>query len=233
MKDRYVTLDEEHGRSFKAYLVTPERSPAPAVLLLQEIFGVNGFMRDVAQEFANAGYLAVVPDLFWRQEAGVELDPLSEADRQKAMQLFKQMSEDMAVRDAVAAMTFVRELPECNGKIATVGYCMGGKLAYLMAVRSSIDAAVSYYGVGIQAALSEARAVNKPLMLHLAGEDHLCPRECQSAITQALAPLAPLVTTHVYPAVGHAFARVGSPAFDGQAARTANERTLALLGQLA
>lgn len=219
------------GGSCGAYLALPARSPAPGLVLLQEIFGVNAVMRSVADSYAKAGYLVIVPDLFWRQEAGVQLDAGVPAQREQAMRLFKGMNEQLAVQDAASALAYLRRHPAGAGKVGAVGYCLGGKLAYLLAARSDVDASVSYYGVGIAAALGEAKSIRQPLMLHIAGRDNLCPPDAQQQIISAVSPLAGIVTTHVYPDAGHAFARPGGAEYSEPAARAADERTQAFFAR--
>ncbi|MDB5580101.1 MAG: carboxymethylenebutenolidase [Bradyrhizobium sp.] len=221
------------GGSFGAYAARPAGDvPVPGVIVLQEIFGVNGFVRGVVDELAAAGFLAVAPDLFWRLEPGVQLDPSIADDRDRAMDLMKRLDEPMAVTDITAVTAYLRGRPDCTGKVAAVGYCLGGKLAFLMAARTDIDAAVSYYGVAIQGALAEAPAVGGALLLHIAGTDHLCPPEAQQAIKEALLPLGVRIET--YPAAGHGFARKGAAIFDERAASHADQVTMSFLrGHLA
>jgi len=218
-----VTLRTEAGSSFDAYLARPERPNGAGVVVLQEIFGVNANMRSVADALAAAGFTAIVPDLFWRQQPGVELD--SAADRERATELMKGLNLGLAVQDALWAANYVRTLDGANGKVGAVGYCLGGKLAYLLSMKAGVDAAASYYGVGIQGALDQMGAVRCPLMLHIAEEDQLCPPEAQAAIERAAEPHSNRVEVLRYPGVGHAFARLGSPVFDQQSAERADTVT--------
>ncbi len=222
-----VTLGTDAGLPFAAYLATPDRPNGASVVVLQEIFGVNANMRTVADELAAAGFTAIVPDLFWRQQPGVELDPAT--DRERATELMKGLDPDLAVQDALLAAVYVRALDGANGKVGAVGYCLGGKLAYLLSMKAGIDAAASYYGVGIQGALDQMGAVRSPLLLHIAQEDQLCPPDAQAAIEQAAGAHSDRVTVMRYPGVGHAFARHGSPVFDPQSADRADAATKELL----
>jgi carboxymethylenebutenolidase len=222
---REVTLTSAEGNHFNAYLAVPAMSPAPGIVVLQEIFGVNADMRAVADDLAAQGYLAIVPDLFWRQQPGIELNGDVEADRGRAYQLYQGMNEALAVKDGIAALDHLRSMSECNGSIGALGYCLGGKLAYLVAARAKIDAAVSYYGVGVNAALDEAGNISAPLLLHVAGADHLCPPPAQQQLIEALTPLEPKVKVVVHDGVGHAFAREGSQSFVPEAAARANQMT--------
>jgi carboxymethylenebutenolidase len=135
------------------------------------------------------------------------------------------LDQTRAVEDALLAAAHVRSLPAFTGKMGAVGYCLGGKLAYLLAMRAGIDAAVSYYGVGIQAALDQASRLQCRILLHIAGKDPLCPPEAQAAIKQALTPLGNRVSIMDYPDCGHAFARRGGAGYDETAARRADEAT--------
>jgi len=222
-----VTLRTESGSTFNAYLAEPKRPNGAGVVVLQEIFGVNANMRLAADALAAAGFTAIVPDLFWRQEPGVELDPAT--DRDRATELMKGLDPGLAVQDALWAANYVRMFDGANGKVGAVGYCLGGKLAYLLSMKAGIDAAASYYGVGIQGGLDQMGAVRCPLLLHVAEEDQLCPPEAQAAIEQAAGAHSKRVKVMRYPGVGHAFARRGSPVFDQQSAERADTATIELL----
>ena len=224
-----ITIETPDGR-FGAYLAKPASAGGPGIVLIQEIFGVNRFMRDVADGHAAAGYMAICPDLFWRQQPGVQLTDQTEAEWQKARQFMQGFDVEKGVADLIATLEHLRALKGCTGKVGSVGYCLGGKLAYLMATRSDADCNVSYYGVGLQDLLGEATNIKHPLMLHIAEEDQSVPKEAQAKITTHLATY-PQVTIHKYPGVGHAFARVGGKNFDKQAADMANSRTADFLKQ--
>jgi carboxymethylenebutenolidase len=230
MSGRDVTVRAADGGRFGAYLAEPPARPAPGIIVLQEIFGVNAYVRGVVDHLAAGGFLAIAPDLFWRQEPNVKLDGSIAADRDRAMALFKGLDERLAVEDGAAAVRFLRELaPACTGNIGVVGYCLGGKLAYLIAARCEIDAAVSYYGVSIQAALDEASRIRAPVLLHIAGADHLCPPQVQAQIIDSLAPYHDRIQIHVHPGAGHGFARTGGATYDPVAAGHADTLTAAFL----
>ena len=217
------------GGVLPAYLaLTDTGRSAPAVVLLQEIFGVNANMRQVADDHAARGFDAIVPDLFWRQQPGVQLDPLRAEDRDRAVQLMNGMDQALAVDDALAAAAQLKTLAGSTRKVAAVGWCLGGKLAYLLATKPGIAAAVSYYGVAIQGALDQAVNIRVPLLLHIAEDDHLCPPPARKAIVDAMSP-HPGVQVLTYPNVGHAFARFASPAFNADAAMRADSATDAFL----
>ena len=214
----------DHGR-FSACLAEPAgQGKAPGMLVIQEIFGVNPNVRAICDDYAKNGYIALAPDLFWRQEPGVQLDSSTKEGWDRAFQFYQGFSETKGVEDLIAALAWLGKHPRLNGKIGAVGYCLGGKLAYLMATRSDADAVVGYYGVGIEGSLGEASAITKPLMLHIAEKDGFCPPEAQQKVRNGLAPITH-VTVHSYPGVDHAFARKGGDHYDAAAANLADGRT--------
>ena len=219
-----VTIRAADGGSFKAYLATPKSGKGPGIVLIQEIFGVNKVMRDLADGFAAQGYAVMCPDLFWRQEPGVDITDQSKAEWDKAFQLFQGFNTEKGVDDLKSTLASLRQHAACTGKVGSVGYCLGGKLAYLMATRSDSDANVGYYGVGIQDLVGESRNIKKPLLLHIAGKDQFVPPEAQAKVKAGLKGNAQ-VTIHDYPEQDHAFARVRGQHYDKAAADLANTRT--------
>jgi carboxymethylenebutenolidase len=212
---------------FGGYLALPASGTGPGLVMAQEIFGVNATMREVADYFAEEGYVVLVPDLFWRQKPGVDLGYRPD-DWQAAFGYYQGFDENKGVEDVQAAISALRARPEVHGGVGVVGYCLGGKLAYLAACRTNCDVAVGYYGVGIEAALGEAEAIRAPLTLHMAELDQFCPAVARQAITSTLA-LNPHVKLHVYPGVDHAFARPGGEHYDKPSALMAHQRTIAAL----
>jgi len=222
-----ISIKSFDGGEFDGYLALPASGYGPGIVVLQEIFGINRFMRDVADWYAAHGFVALCPDLFWRLERGVELTDTGE-DHNKAISLYQQLDETKAVEDSAAALEFLRKHSACSGRAAAVGFCLGGNLAYLLSVRFKPDCAVGYYGVSIEKSLDEAKNLNNPLMLHIAGDDQFCPPEAQAQIHAAL-DSNPLVTIHDYPGMGHAFGRVGGEHYAPAAAELANLRSLEFL----
>lgn len=220
-----VTLKSFDGGEFDGHLALPASGYGPGIVVLQEIFGVNEFLRSVADWYAQRGFVALCPDLFWRQERGVQLTDKTEAEWQKAFALYNGLDEAKAVEDSAAAVEFLRKHPACTARVGAVGFCLGGNLAYLLAVRFKPDCAVGYYGVSIEKTLAEAKNLACPLMLHIAGRDRFCPPEAQAMIHQALDP-NPLVTIHDYPEQEHAFGRPEGEHYDAGAAELANLRTI-------
>ena len=223
-----VTIRAADGGSFSGYLATPKSGKGPGILVIQEIFGVNKVMRDLADGFAAQGYTVMCPDLFWRQEPGVQITDKSEAEWKKAFALMQGFNTDKGVDDLKATLATLRKNAACTGKAGSIGYCLGGKLAFLMATRSDSDANVAYYGVGLADLLGEAKAIKKPLMLHIAEKDQFVPPEAQKKVVDALKGNK-LVTIHTYPGADHAFARIGGQHYDKKAADTANQRTAEFL----
>ena len=219
-----ITIRSSDGGEFNALITLPGSGCGPGVVLLQEIFGINGFMREVADWYAQRGFVVACPDLFWRQEPGIEIDGQSEADWQRAFSLYQALDQNKAVEDAAATLEALRHHPACNGAVGAVGFCLGGNLAYLLAVRHRPDAAVGYYGVGIEKALAEASNLHCPLLLHIAGNDEYCPPQAQDAIRRTFAA-NPRVTIRDYPGQDHGFARTGGLHFDPVAAEIANLRS--------
>ena len=214
--------------TFRAYLSTPASGKGPGLVLAQEIFGINQTMREVADYYAEEGYVVLVPDLFWRQQPNIELG-YAPADWQKAFGYYQGFNEAKGVDDMQSAITVLRVRAEVeNAKVGVLGFCLGGKLAYLSACRTDCDVAVSYYGVGIEAALNEAGHIRCRLTLHIAQKDQFCPPAAQAAIVQALSGHQG-IALHVYPGVDHAFARNGGEHFDKASALMAHQRSIATL----
>lgn len=212
---------------FSAYLASPASGKGPGVLVIQEIFGVNKVMRDICDSYAAQGYFALCPDIFWRQEPGVDITDQSQAEWDKAFSLYKGFDENKGVEDLKASLAALRKVEGCNGKAGVTGYCLGGKLTYLMACRSDVDAAAAYYGVGIDAALDEAKNIKAPTILHIAEKDGFVPPEAQKKIRDALKG-HPKVTIHGYAENDHAFCREGGQHYDVAACKLANGRTMDL-----
>jgi len=215
------SLDE---REFSGYYAAPKSNQGPGILVIQEIFGVNAAMRKICDDYAGKGYMAVCPDLFWRQQPGVQLTDKSPAEWDRAFELYKGFDVEAGVRDLLSTLAHIRGMRGCSGKVGTVGYCLGGKLAYLMAARSDADASVSYYGVDLDKMLEEIHDIRMPYLMHIAGLDKFMPPPVRDKILTAIKK-NPAITAYVYENADHAFARPEGQNYNKDAAELANSRT--------
>ncbi len=230
MTTQNVTIPALSEGSFSAYLATPSTQPSAGIVLIQEILGVNQYMRQTADDYAKEGYLVLVPDLYWRLEPGVQLDSEIKEQWAKGFELLQAFDVDSGVEDLKASLAFLRQHSSSTGKVGSVGFCLGGKLAYFMATRTDADANVSYYGVDLDKNLAEATKIQKPLLLHMGENDEYVSPNAQASIQQELKD-NPLVTIYRYEGVSHGFSRTGSSAYRKEAAELARDRTLAFLKQ--
>jgi len=211
--------------TFSAYIARPKTSPASAVVVLQELFGVNADIRKHCDELAEQGHLAIAPDLYWRQEPGVDLNVISEADWDHGLRLYSAYDRDAGVKDINDTIDAVRNLSECNGKVGLLGYCMGALMVFLAAVRKDgIDAAVWYHGADTEKYLRELDGLHAPILMHLAEEDEFISKNAQAAIWVALAT-KPNAMVYSYPGQCHAFSRHNGKHYNAAAAHLANGRT--------
>ncbi|MFM0524216.1 dienelactone hydrolase family protein [Paraburkholderia strydomiana] len=213
--------------TFAVYVAMPAKTPAPAVVVVQEIFGINEDMRETCHELAEQGFIALCPDLFWRQEPRVELNSWSEDEWKKGFELYSAFDRDLGVQDAEATIAMARSLPESNGKVGVMGFCLGGLMTFLTAARTNVDAAAAYYGGETDKYLDEASAIHAPTIMHLGTEDEFISPEAQAAIKKAMTDNSN-ATVHSYPGCNHAFARHTGHHYDSAAAEVANLRTYEL-----
>jgi carboxymethylenebutenolidase len=226
----YITI-QGHGGSFGAYIARPQTSPSPAVVVLQELFGVNADIRKHCDELAAQGYLAVAPDLYWRQEPGVDLNVTSQADWDHGLRLYQAYDRDDGVKDIKDTIDAVRSLPECNGKVALLGYCLGALMVFMTAVRKDgIDTAVWYHGADTEKYLGEVDGLHAPILMHVAEEDEFISKAAQAEIKAALAN-EPNATVYSYPGQCHAFSRHNGKHYNAAAAHLANGRTSEFLNR--
>jgi carboxymethylenebutenolidase len=217
-----ITVPMRDG-TMGAYLAVPEGPPKGAIIAIMEIWGVNDTMREHAKEFAEAGFICLVPDLFWRQEPGVELSDKRAEDVEKAFDLYYEFDYDLGVLDMQDTMVYLKTLPDCNGKVGSVGYCLGGKLCYLMCCRTDIDCAVAYYGTYIEHRIKEAPNLHHPFLLHMAMNDRWVQAEVNELLERKLSK-NPFVRIEKYPGADHAFARHGGRTYS----KPESDRALAL-----
>lgn len=225
----YIDIQALDGTgSFRAYRARSASDPTAAIVVIQEIFGVNAGIRTKVDDWAARGYLALAPDMFWRFKPGYDVDPDVPKQSQKAFQVRAGFDADAGVRDIEATIRAARAALGGTGKVGVVGYCMGGRMAYLAATRTDADASVGYYGSGIDAMLGEAHAIARPLLLHFAGNDGFIPPAAVAKVQAALAG-SDHVEVHVYPGVDHGFATTSGKRRVEEAAQQADARTRAML----
>jgi carboxymethylenebutenolidase len=220
---RYITVETAGGR-FQAYVARPNVLPAPADVVIQEIFGVNADLRDTCDELASQGYLAVSPDLFWRMEPGVDISDQSEAEWKKGLALYTAFDYDAGVTDIASTLETARALPGASGKVGLLGYCLGGLMTFITTARKGAGASVVYYGGGMEKYLDEASKIKNPLLVHLGEEDEYIPKDAREAIIAALKDNAS-AQVFTYPGCRHAFARHHGAHYNKDAASLANRRT--------
>src|ERR1700756_5677385 len=229
MKD-HITIEGQGGRS-AGYIAGPKTLPPPAVVVLQELFGVNADIRKHCDELAEQGYIAVAPDLYWRQEPGVDLNVTSQADWDHGLRLYQAYDRDAGVKDIKDTIDAVRNLTECNGKVALLGYCMGALMVFMTAVRNEgIDAAVWYHGADTDKYLGEVDGLHAPILMHLAEEDEFISKAAKAAIGAAFAKKQN-ASLYSYPGQCHAFSRHNGKHYNAAAAHLANGRTSEFLHQ--
>ena len=225
---RTVHVPSRDAGQFSAYLALPPAGQGPGLVLLQYIFGVNQVMRDLADHYASLGYVVLVPDLFWRQQPDVRMadDPAQTTPQefQSALALEQDYDDQAGLRDLADALAYLRALPQCTGKAGALGFCLGGRLAYLMACHTDVDCAVGYYGVHLEDYLDDAKGIRAPVLMHMAGQDFLVGPELRERIMGALAD-QPLVQFQVYPQANHAFALPRGQHFHADSAALANQRS--------
>jgi carboxymethylenebutenolidase len=219
---------QTEGGEFTAYIANPVCDLAAAVIVLHELFGVNEDIRLTCRELAAKGFIAIAPELYWRQERGVDLDTSSQADWQKGLELYTGYDRDEGVRDIVATIRAARNRDGASGKVAVLGYCLGGLMTFLTAARHHPDAAVAYHGAETEKYVGESRGISAPLLMHLAEDDEFISKDAQAQVKSALAEVTGAIV-YSYPNCHHAFSRHNGRHYDAQAAALAKERTNAFL----
>ena len=227
----FVTIPAlERDGDFAVYRAAPDGTPKAAIIVIQEIFGVNAGIRQKADDWAALGYLAVAPDMFWRFAPRYDVDPDVPAQMENAFEVRKTFNPDKGIRDVEAVIRWVRGQIGDGAKVGVVGFCLGGRVAYLAAARTDVDASVGYYGAGIDGSLGEAHAIARPLLLHFAEQDHFITAEVRAKIHAALDGNG-RVTIHDYDGVDHGFATTAGARRDDAAAELADGRTRAFFAE--
>ena len=227
-----ITVSGNDG-SFGGYLAMPSSErlasgKGAAVVVIQEIFGINKWVRSVADRMAAEGFIALAPDLFWRIAPGVQLAPSKPEEKKRGFELYGKYDFEKALEDIQSSMAYLRTAPGASGKVGNMGFCAGGLLSYMCAARTDTDASSSYYGGGINGKLELMAQIKKPTLLHLAGADDYVPAEAQNKIKDAAAANAN-VTVHIYPGVHHGFCRdIDASVYDAGTCKLAHQHTLAL-----
>jgi carboxymethylenebutenolidase len=226
-----ITIDTlANDGQFPAYVAQPEGAPKAAIIVIQEIFGINAGIRRKADTLAEAGYLAIAPELFWRFAPGVELDPDVPNEMQQALELMGKFDQDAGIRDIEATIRTARTMLPHGGKVGAVGYCLGGRLAFMTAARTDVDASVGYYGVGIDGLLGEKHAIANPVLLHVPEEDHFVDKDAQKRMHEGLDD-HPKVTLYDYPGEDHGFATEFGQRRSDASAKLADDRTAAFFAE--
>lgn len=229
MSGKFIKLSAESGAEFEVYFTGMDDGPRPGLIVCSEAFGVNGHMRAVADRFATQGFIVAVPDMLWRLEPRIEL-PYDEAGLRRASEIADAFDKEQGAEDLRPVLSVLRANPNCNGNVGVLGFCIGGAVAYLSAVRLKVDACVSYYGKGIELFLSEADALACPTVLHYAGADRFIPESTVSDVRRSLGS-KPQVEIYDYPGVDHGFNSEDRRAYSPANAKLAMERTIKVLHQ--
>lgn len=226
MTSQWIDIPAQDG-TFKGYLALPPAGHGPGIVLIQEIFGVNDHIQAVADQYALDGYVVLAPDLFWRSEPGVKLG-YGEADWERAFELMKALDFDRAIDDLRRATETLRDRDDCNGRVASLGYCMGGVLSFLAAANAGVDAAICYYPGSIETRLDQADRIKCPTLFHFAEEDHYISSDAVAAVEQKMAQVGQ-AQIETYPGVDHGFNCWERPMYNQPAASLAHGRSLVFL----
>ncbi|MCR5867203.1 dienelactone hydrolase family protein [Aquincola sp. J276] len=231
MSSQWITINAQDGGQYGAYLALPPAGTGPGLVLFQEIFGVNAHIRAVADQYAQDGFVVLAPDVFWRDAPRVELG-YSGPDYDRAIELMKAARPEQLAADiktTVATLRARTEVDAAGGKVGTIGYCMGGRLAYIAAADPGVDAAVCYYGGGIHDQLQRSGSISCPIQFHYAEQDHAIPLDKVEQVRTAFAGKPAEV--HVYPGATHGFNCWARGSYHPASAALAHGRSLQFLAQ--
>lgn len=230
MHAQWISIPTDGEKGMTGYLSLPPTGTGPGIVLVQEIWGVNEHIRTVADQYALSGYVVLAPDIFWRMAPRVDL-AYNEAGNKQAFEYYGRVDTALGSADVAATVHALRALPQVKGKVATLGYCLGGQFAFRAAALSKADAAVCFYGGGIDQHLDVAASIDQPILFHHAMlDDHITPAKV-AAIKSAFASKHN-ATFFDYPGVGHAFNSWGRPEkYNQRASAMAHGRTLEFLAE--
>jgi carboxymethylenebutenolidase len=226
---RTDTINGPDG-SFDAHVVTPDAGTGPGLVIIQEIFGVNTYIKSVCERVAQMGYVALAPDMFWRQEPGFTVEPdQGEAGMNSAFEKMGAFDFSTVAPDLGAALDHLNGLAETTGTGGLMGFCFGGTLTFLGAAQLEPSCAISYYGSGVAGNLDQAGNVSCPILFHFGDSDPYLPNEDADAVIAAFADVAS-AEVRVAAGAGHAFDNNTNPMFaNPEAAAPAWEATAAFL----
>ena len=222
-----ISLAQDGSRSFDAYLARPAQDKAPSIMIFTEMFGTGQHNREMADDFARRGFVALIPNLYWRSPFPGEL-AFQGPDRDAAWTRLAAFDVDAGGRDIGTAVSWLRAQPFSNGKVFALGFCAGGRMAFVAATRTSVDAAVSFYGMGIAKHEDEFGRVTCPVHLHYGLQDPHIPRPEIDAVMVA-AERRPTIEVFLYPDAGHSFFNPIRPGYHAASAKLAGERLEALI----
>ena len=224
---QWIEIESDDGQHFEGYLALPRAGRGPGVLIVQEIFGVNGHIRSIAEQYALAGFVALAPDMFWRSAPRIELG-YDGPGREKGMSLLKSLDIERTVADLGAGVRTLKARQDMTGPVTAIGYCIGGQLVYRMAAQGMVDAAVAYYGGGIPNLLDRADSIDVPILFHFGDQDGSIPIDAVREIEKRFAG-KPNAELHVYPGAGHGFNCTDRSSYDQRASALALGRTMTFL----
>ena len=225
MASDMVTVTSADGKAFQCYVAHAAQKPAPVIVIIQEIFGITDWLKNYANDLAKAGFIAVVPDMFFRLEPNLKLDDNNPKDLEKAFKCYGDFDQSQGLKDLSDVVKYARTMDGSNGKVGCAGFCLGGLMAFQMACHSDVDSTVAYYGGGIDSKLDLADKIKHPILLHFAEQDKFIPEAALKKIADKLSHVKH-AAVHQYPKMDHAFARVGGHAYDKASADLANRRTI-------
>jgi carboxymethylenebutenolidase len=224
MSTSWISVDSASGGTFKAYVSLPPTGFGPGLLIIQEIFGVNKHIKEVCDQYANDGFVAVAPDIFWREKPLIDLAYDSESVK-TGKKLFNNLNIHLTASDLQRTVEAIKHIPSCNGKVGSIGFCMGGLLSYVSAARAGVDSAVSYYGSGIENYFELAQDITCPILFHFADKDNYISNKTVNIIKNNICKkkYARIV---VHKDVNHGFNCWYRPSWNQSAAATARGQSL-------